>query len=213
VQWLVAHDRRFCGSHDFTRGLVHLSEAVTVLGYAGDHVDVQWYPPGFAIVEQGEPATKLYLILSGEAEAIREDAGGAARTLGRLTPGVFFGELGLAYGQPRNAHVVAAEPVTCLVFAPGQPTTFAGRGAAANGSLATIAGDGAAAARDGAAICVDVGAHMEQKIAAIAAHRTQYPIDAGILPLAMLQDLMGREYFVPVDIGLSAAFAGVASMV
>ena len=31
-----------------------------MLGYARDHMEVQWYPKGFYIIEQGEPATSLY---------------------------------------------------------------------------------------------------------------------------------------------------------
>jgi LmbE family N-acetylglucosaminyl deacetylase len=45
---------------------------------------------------------------------------------------------------------------------------------------------------------VDVSAYVERKIAAIAAHRTQYPIDPTLLPIEMLQEMMGREYFVRV---------------
>ena len=45
---------------------------------------------------------------------------------------------------------------------------------------------------------IDVSAHVDRKIAAIAAHRTQYPIDPTMLPLAMLEEMMGREYFVRV---------------
>jgi hypothetical protein len=44
--------------------------------------------------------------------------------LARLGSGSFFGEEGLAYQQPRNVHVVAAEKVTCLVFSPEAPTAF-----------------------------------------------------------------------------------------
>lgn len=40
--------------------------------------------------------------------------------------------------------------------------------------------------------------YVDRKIAAIAAHRTQYPIAPDMLPLAMLQDMMGHEYFVRV---------------
>jgi hypothetical protein len=45
---------------------------------------------------------------------------------------------------------------------------------------------------------IDVVDYVEHKIAAIAAHSIQYPITPGMLPLAMLQEIMGREYFVRV---------------
>jgi LmbE family N-acetylglucosaminyl deacetylase len=197
VQWLVTQQQRFRGSFDFIHALLLLTQEISVLGYTSDHVDVQWYPAGFSIVEQGEPANRLYLILSGTAEVIREDASGVAGTVAQLGPGAFFGEEGLARGQPRNAHVVALNSVTCLVFAPGEPTAFAGRGAAANRDLEL-----ASAAIEGlhcdVTTAIDVAAYVDRKIAAIAAHRTQYPIDPAMLPLAMLQEMMGREYFIRV---------------
>jgi LmbE family N-acetylglucosaminyl deacetylase len=197
VQWLIAQDRRFRGSFDFMHALLLLAQETSVLGYTSDHMDVQWYPAGFYIIEQGEPATRLYLILSGVAEVIREDDDGVLHAVARLGPGAFFGEEGLAHGQPRNAHVVALGSVTCLVFATGEPTAFAGRGAAANQDLDTTAAE-IEALRCEVTTAIDVTPYVERKIAAIAAHRTQYPIAPGMLPLSMLQEMMGREYFVRV---------------
>jgi hypothetical protein len=39
---------------------------------------------------------------------------------------------------------------------------------------------------------------MQQKIEAISAHRSQYAIEPDMLPLSILQELMGQEYFVRV---------------
>jgi LmbE family N-acetylglucosaminyl deacetylase len=197
VRWLITQDRRFRGSFDFMHALLLLAQETGVLGYTSDHMDVQWYPAGFYMIEQGEPATRLYLILSGVAEVIREDDDGVLHGVARLGPGSFFGEEGLAHGQPRNAHVVALGSVTCLVFAPGEPTAFAGRGATANQELDTTAAE-VEALRCEVTTVIDVSSYVERKIAAIAAHRTQYPIAPGILPLEMLQEMMGREYFVRV---------------
>jgi LmbE family N-acetylglucosaminyl deacetylase len=128
---------------------------------------------------------------------IREDADGVLRAVAQLGPGAFFGEEGLAHERPRNAHVVAQNSVTCLVFAPGEPTAFAGRGATASQDLDIVIAD-AEALRSEVTAAIDVSAYVDRKIAAIAAHRTQYPIDPTMLPLAMLQEMMGREYFVRV---------------
>ncbi|HWQ15905.1 MAG TPA: PIG-L family deacetylase [Roseiflexaceae bacterium] len=198
VQWLMGHEARFRGSYDFIRALLLLAEETNLLGYAADHVDVQWYPPGFYIIEQNEPASKLYLILSGQAEAIREDPDGALHPLERLQPGAFFGEQGLAHHKPRNAHVVAVDSVTCLVFAPSAPTAFAGRGATASADLETHISQSQEELCGGATTCIDVRDFVGQKMAAIAAHRTQYPLEPDMLPLSMLQEMMGREYFVRV---------------
>ena len=67
--------------------------------YSRDHFDITWYPAGFSIVEQGERATSLYLLLSGTAQVIREDRDGTQQVLAHLKPGAFFGEEGLAYRQ------------------------------------------------------------------------------------------------------------------
>jgi hypothetical protein len=197
VQWLVAQQQRFHGSFDFIHALLLLMQETSVLGYTSDHVDVQWYPAGFSIVEQGEPANRLYLILSGTAEVLREDADGVMHHVDQIEPGAFFGEEGLAHRKPRNAHVVAVTSTTCLVFAPGEPTAFAGRGATASQDLDTTAA-GVETLHSEVTTAIDASAYVDRKIAAIAAHRTQYPIDPTMLPLAMLQEMMGHEYFVRV---------------
>ena len=197
VQWLVAQEQRFRGSLDFIHALLLLTEESSALGYTSDHVDLQWYPAGFSIIEQGELATRLYLILSGVAEVIREDANQVLHPIARMGPGAFFGEEGLAHGQPRNAHVVAVDSVTCLVFAPGAPTAFAGRGATASQDLDTASAE-AAALPSAVTTALDISPYVAHKLAAIAAHRTQYPIDPGMLPLEMLQEMLGHEYFVRV---------------
>ncbi|HXL38420.1 MAG TPA: PIG-L family deacetylase [Ktedonobacteraceae bacterium] len=43
-------------------------------------------------------------------------------------------------------------------------------------------------------------AGIQHKIEAIAAHHTQFPIEPDMLPLSIFQELMGREYFVPVPL-------------
>jgi len=195
VPWLMQADKRFRGTQDFTYALLLLCEEATLLRFSSDHFDISWYPTGISIIEQGEQANSLYLILSGSVDVIREADDGSMEVLARLEPGAFFGEEGLARRAPRNAHVVAAENVTCLVFSPGAPTAFLGRGEKAHlGHLATNRQDEEQTAR--ATTCIDVGPYLPQKIAAIAAHRSQYAIEADMLPLPILQELMGWEYFV-----------------
>jgi LmbE family N-acetylglucosaminyl deacetylase len=200
VRWLVSRETRFRGTFDFAQGMLHLAEATSLLGYTRDHVEVRWFPRGVSMVEQGEPATSLYLILSGQAEVVREDADGTTQRLARLGPGEFFGELGLAYERPRNAHVAATEDVTCLVFSPAPPATYAGRGAGAQADLLLLP-QTEVPALGGPATCIDVRNYVAPKMAAIAAHRTQYPLRPDLLPLAVFQDLVGHEYFVPVAPG------------
>jgi LmbE family N-acetylglucosaminyl deacetylase len=198
VQWLVQAEKRFRGTLDFAYALMLLCEEATLLRYSSDYFDVNWYRAGFLIIEQGEAASSLYLILSGTVDVIREGANGTLQFLARLEPGAFFGEEGLAHKQPRNAHVVAAENVTCLVFSPSAPTAFLGRGEDAHLTSFTGANEQDEAYRMGATTRIDAGPYLQQKIAAIAAHRSQYAIEADMFPLPILQELMGREYFVRV---------------
>jgi LmbE family N-acetylglucosaminyl deacetylase len=198
VQWLVQHKDRFQGSLEFVQAMMLLSEESTMLKYASDFVETRWYPQGFYIIEQGEPATKLYLVLSGRAQAIVEGADGSLKPVGELEPGMFFGEQGLAYHRPRNAHVVAVESTTCLVFSPSQPTSFAGRG-----EDAVLVGDMPGATENledigAATTCIDVSEHIARKLQAMAAHRSQFIFDPDMLPLSILQELFGHEYFVRV---------------
>jgi LmbE family N-acetylglucosaminyl deacetylase len=198
AHWLATSTTRFRGTAEFTRALPLFAVEATTLRYASDHVAVEWFSSGSQIVEQHEPGANLYLILSGNADVIQEDADGTRRTLARLGPGEFFGELAIVHEQPRAAHVVAVDDVTCLVFAPHAPSAYAGRGAGAR-LLETYPVDSMGEERTGGAVGdVDVSAYVGQKIAAVAAHRTQYPIAPDTLPLPLLEELLGREYFVRV---------------
>lgn len=70
------------------------------------------FPEGRRIVRQGEVGTGFFLIAMGSADVVRD-----GRTIARLGPGDFFGELSLLDREPRIATVVAAAPTTCLAIA------------------------------------------------------------------------------------------------
>jgi hypothetical protein len=76
------------------------------------------------------------------------------------------------------------------------PTSFAGRGKAGQYSVAE--NTGGARIANAATTRIDVSAFVECKVAALAQHRTQFPIRPGMFPLPMLQELLGTEYFVQV---------------
>ena len=156
---------------------------------ARDDVRVQWFPPGTAVIEQGEQADALYLILTGTADALLEHPADQVIHLRRLQPGDFFGELGLATGE-RTAHVVARDSLTCLVLSCTPVRPYAGRGAGAPGAAAFIA----AAAPPGTCE-VDVSSYLDRKLAALARHRTQDPIVPSMLPRSLLEQMLGTEFF------------------
>ena len=107
AEWVVELTTRFKGTKDFVRALSVFSREATALGYAGDFVNVEWFPSGTYLIEQGEAATMMYFLLSGHVEIRREGEDGRVRVVDRSGPGEFIGEAGIATGRPRNAHVVA----------------------------------------------------------------------------------------------------------
>lgn len=65
--------------------------------------------PGLHIIRQGDTGFELYLILSGEADVVRE--GQVVATLGK---GDIFGEMALLGNYHRNADVVARTVMSLL---------------------------------------------------------------------------------------------------
>lgn len=195
--WLESLDKRFRGSLDFIQGLTLFASESATMGFNSDHIRVGWFPPGFYIIEQGEPATSLYLILSGTAEVVQEKADGTMRKVAERGPGEFVGEVGLAYGEPRNASVIAIDSVTCLVFSSAEPTAFAGRGEGVKYAPAEPNADSDPAGPT-PTTCIDVADYVGRKMDAISAHRTQYRVSKDMFPDATLQEMLGREYFVRV---------------
>lgn len=206
-KWLVGRQSRNIASSqidpaEFVRALLLFTEETTMLNYSSDRIDVSWYPRGFYIIEQGETAKDLYLILSGHAQAVREHDDGTLEILSDLGPGSFFGELGLALHQRRMAHVIAQDSVTCLVMSMTEAVLFAGRGSDATiTGGADLGGENEAKALldvGQATHCIDVNDYVLHKVKAMSAHRSQYPITPDIFPLEMLKELMGHEYFVQI---------------
>ena len=70
------------------------------------------YAPGEAVVREGDPASRLYIIVSGRARVEQSGLGNVA-TLGS---GQFFGELGLIEQHGRTASVVAETELECLAL-------------------------------------------------------------------------------------------------
>ncbi len=194
--WLTSRPDRFAGTPAFAHALLVLAEAASTMGHIRDHVQVRWYPPGSCVVEQGEAAAELFVILSGEAEVWQEGNGGRRERLARLGVGQFFGH------RHRSADVVAAASLTCLVLSPAPPAKFAGRGRGARLAAALPAAPAGAspAAATGRAgqdvICCDVSGQVTRKVEALSAYRSQFPLQPDMFPHFLLQEMFGREYFV-----------------
>jgi len=200
--WLTSQPNRFAGTLDFAHALLLLAEACGTMRHIRDHVQVRWFPPGSYVIEQGEEAAELFLILSGEAEVWKESNGGRREQVGRLGVGEFFGELGIARRRRRSADVVAAASLTCLVLSPAPPAKFAGRGQGAR--LASALADAPAnpppapgnlRAGQGVVSC-DVSEQVMRKVEALSAYRSQFPLEPDMFPEFLLQEMFGCEYFV-----------------
>ena len=187
AQWIVESGQRATDSAALQAIALFAGESAT-MRLARDDVRVQWFPPDTCVIEQGEPADALYLILNGTADALLEHPDGQVIHLRRMRAGDFFGELGLVAGE-RTAHVVARESLTCLVLSRTPVRPYAGRGAGA-----TSAAELPAAAPPGT-WAVDVTSYLHRKLEALARHRTQYPIVPSMLPRSLLQTMLGTEFF------------------
>jgi CRP-like cAMP-binding protein len=77
-----------------------------------DLTEHQRYMEGARVVRHDDVGDTFYVILEGEAKVV----GSSGRTVNRLRPGEFFGEISLLDGGPRTADVVAATPLTMLVL-------------------------------------------------------------------------------------------------
>jgi CRP-like cAMP-binding protein len=65
------------------------------------------FDAGQTIFDEGDREEVLYVIQTGMVELIRSGPDGP-RLVARLTPGEFFGEMGVLLGQPRSVRAVAA---------------------------------------------------------------------------------------------------------
>jgi small-conductance mechanosensitive channel len=78
-----------------------------------EHLQYAPFARGDVITKQGDASHWLYIVAFGEAEVLYEPAPGAARVVGGLHAGQFFGEMGLLAGDARTATVIAKTDVEC----------------------------------------------------------------------------------------------------
>ena len=69
------------------------------------------YQPGDVVVKDRAPGQTLFVLVQGKARVVKGN-----RTVARLGPGDFFGEIAVLDRRPRTASVVADSPLTCLVL-------------------------------------------------------------------------------------------------
>ena len=82
---------------------------MTDLRHLLDVSKVVHHDAGHTIITEGDKGAGLQLIIEGTAKIVR-----GGRTVTRLGPGDFFGEMALIDGRPRTATVVAEDRMTTL---------------------------------------------------------------------------------------------------
>lgn len=193
VDWLTGLDDWHRGSPEFAHGLMMFADGSSMLGFASDHMDIEFFPAGTFIVEQGERADKLFLILSGTVDVVEEGDDGSLAHLDSASAGTFFGERGLANGGVREAHVIATSSVTCFVLSPAAPSNAAGRGTTSEVEALVV--EDVADQSFSVEFEFDVSEHAAAKLRALACHRSQYALDAEMFPASIVEALFGIERF------------------
>lgn len=71
------------------------------------------FAPGETIIREGDSGASMFVVHRGSVH-VRVDSNGTPRTIKSLGEGEFFGEMALFTGEPRTAHVIAAEETEVL---------------------------------------------------------------------------------------------------
>jgi CRP/FNR family cyclic AMP-dependent transcriptional regulator len=79
------------------------------------HAAVRSYRKQTVMIEKGDEANALYIILSGGVKVFASDSNGKEITLNQLGPGEYVGELAIIDGAARAASVVTLEDSSFLV--------------------------------------------------------------------------------------------------
>lgn len=81
-------------------------------------LDREVFAAGTVIFNQGQAASKAYMLMRGEVEIVATNATGQQVVLNRMQKGQIFGELALISGSPRTAAAIAR--TECEVLYIGQ---------------------------------------------------------------------------------------------
>ena len=83
------------------------SEPKEVVAQTASRAELLVFAPDDIVLKAGDPADHFYMIIKGEAEATQRGPDGSQVVINRLSPGDYFGEIGLLNDAPRKATVRA----------------------------------------------------------------------------------------------------------
>lgn len=71
-------------------------------------------PVGTRVITEGEPASEMFVVVSGELEVLKKSPAGSEVRVAILGPGDWFGEMAIVDVQPRSATVRSLAPSLLL---------------------------------------------------------------------------------------------------
>ncbi|MFO1352048.1 MAG: Crp/Fnr family transcriptional regulator [Gammaproteobacteria bacterium] len=87
------------------------------LGVLTSRAVTKAFPKNTVLMQEGDHADALYLILSGMVKVYASDAEGKEILLNTFGPGEYFGELAIIDDEPRSASVITVEPCKIAMIA------------------------------------------------------------------------------------------------
>jgi membrane protein YdbS with pleckstrin-like domain len=166
------------------------------LAYVNSIVKPTSYSAGEVVVRQNEEAAKFYIIDIGQVCVRHRDESGAEAIVRFLGPGEFFGEVGLLFGEPRDATIEATMPTTLFYIEQNEFNAMVSRLPPVRVQLEQAAGR----RRRGAGLG-RFDWQLPDEMAIWVAHRNVLPV--------IFESALGLTIWLGLAIGLAAlAFAG-----
>jgi NADH dehydrogenase len=105
--------RRLKVASSWTLDLLLPADLVELKLSSSNSISQEHFEPGEEVFHQGDLGDRIYIIINGEAEVVRED-GGREMVLARLGAGEYFGEMALLRQTTRSATVRCTAPMDAL---------------------------------------------------------------------------------------------------